>query len=64
MQPFAASVSSDSQRSDCENAVAERTQPGAAWKSSSASSVAAPPRVPADHASLGMARKGSVAKEA
>ena len=40
MQPSAASVSSVSQRSDWLNAVAERTQPGAAWKSSIASSVA------------------------
>ena len=44
MQPSAGSRSSDSQRSDCEKAVAERTQPGAAWKSSTASSEASPPR--------------------
>ena len=45
MQPSAASVSSVSQRSDWENAVAERTQPGAAWKSSIATSVALPLRM-------------------
>jgi hypothetical protein len=45
MQPSAASTSSDSQRSDCENALAERRHPGAAWKTSIASSDARPPRM-------------------
>ncbi len=45
MQPPAASVSRVSQRSDCEKAVAERTQPGAAWNSSTASGEGEPPRM-------------------
>ena len=44
MQPLAASVSSVSQRSDCEKALAERTQPGAACHSSTASAEGEPPR--------------------
>ena len=45
MQPSAASTSRLSQRSDCEKALAERTQPGAAWKSSTASGDGLPPRM-------------------
>src|SRR4051812_4423989 len=44
MQPEAASRSSESQRSDWLNAVADRTQPGAAWNSSTASAKGEPPR--------------------
>jgi hypothetical protein len=44
MQPPAASVSRVSHRSDCENAVADRTQPGAACHSSTASADGEPPR--------------------
>src|SRR5665648_1035838 len=43
-QPAAASSSRDSQRSDCEPATDDRTPPGAAWNSSTASVDADPPR--------------------
>ena len=45
MQPSAASVSRVDQRLSVENGSVVRTPPGAAWNSSSASSVAVPPRM-------------------